>query len=93
MRRSNRARSGKKRNRSSSKANKRVKVSNNKKVADLAWNDAEITSEEETDPKVCLNSPYISKLCDLFTRDNRAHMTIIRITRKVFGLCHILMNT
>ena len=67
MRRSNRARSGKKRNRSSSKTNKRVQVPKTKKVANLAWDDADVTSEEETDPKVGLNSPFINKLCVLFT--------------------------
>lgn len=51
MRRSNRARSGKKRNRSSSKANKRAQVPKTKKVANLAWDDADVTSEEEADPK------------------------------------------
>ena len=60
MRRSNRARAGAKRSRASSKSSKRAKGSNSKEAAKLAWGDAEITSEEEADPKVCLVSAALT---------------------------------
>ena len=59
MRRSNRARAGAKRSRASSK-NKRAKGPNSKEAAKLAWEDAEITSDEEADPKVCLVSAALT---------------------------------
>ena len=64
MRRSNRARAGAKRSRASSKSSKRAKGSNSKEAAKLAWEDAEITSEEEADPKVCLVSAALTANCD-----------------------------